>query len=238
VIRGISSAASGMIQQMDAQDVTANNLANANTIGFKRDSPSFAAVLAQETDQKPDAAAMSLFQSHSANDFSQGPMQETGEPFHLALDGPGFFTVQTPNGPAYTRDGMFTLSSDGTLVSSDGNPVLGNSGPIKLTGREFKVNEQGQILQNGSVVDTLRIVQAPPSALAKNGKSLWTSMTAPLPAAGFKVKQGYLEGSNVNPVREMVSMITGFRAFEASQKAIQSQDETLDKLINDAAKVA
>ncbi len=235
LIRGITSAASGMLAQLAQQDITANNLANVNTAGYKRDAPRFSAFLSGAQ----GAATTTSIDTQSAADFQQGAIQETGEPFHLALEGDGFFTLQTPAGTAYTRNGAFTLNKDGYLVTASGDFALGAGGPIHLTGTDFTVDGTGQITQKRAVVDTLRLAQFPDNAaLVKTGGSLWLAPggVAPGAAIGVTVHQGGLEGSNVSAVREMVSMITGLRAYEASQKAVQAQDETLDKLVNEVGR--
>jgi flagellar basal-body rod protein FlgG len=224
-----------MMAQMTAQEAVANNLANANTAGYKRDIPSFGTTLSGLTGAAPTASV----QANTGFDNTQGAMQETGNPFQVALSGDGFFAVQTQNGVGYTRDGSFAASPDGYLVTANGDRVLGNSGPIRITGTSFQVDGQGQITQDGVQTDKLQIVSfGGTQGMAKIGDNLWSAGTAvPQRVSTAEVHQGYLEGSNVNTVREMVSMITGLRGYEANQKAIQSQDETLDKLVNDVGRV-
>jgi flagellar basal-body rod protein FlgG len=236
MIRGIRSAANGMMAQMINQDVAANNLANANTAGFKQDKASFEAVL----HGKLGAASISEVVPHSAADFTQGTLLQTENPFNLALDGEGFFTVRTQNELAYTRNGSFTRDSNGYLVTQSGEQVLGNSGPIQLNTDKWTINEKGQIYNGKTLIDTLQITQFNnPSGLTKVGSSLWkAAANAGASTSTARVCQGYLEGSNVNTISEMVSMISGYRVYEAGQKAVQAQDETLDKAVNDVGRVS
>ncbi|HEY3269341.1 MAG TPA: flagellar basal-body rod protein FlgF [Armatimonadota bacterium] len=236
MIRGITSAAQGMMAQMAAQDVTANNLANVNTSGFKRDVPAFSVFLTGAD----GAAPITQLDTQAGCDFAQGSLKQTDDKLNFALEGDGFFSVQTAAGVAYTRDGSFTLSADGALVTGSGDAVLGANGPIKLAPGSFSVDERGVITQNGKAVDTLKVVSfADPQGLRKLGGNLITApfTQATNAATTTKVRQGYLESSNVNSVSEMVSMISGYRAYEASQKAATAQDETLEKLVNEVGRV-
>lgn len=235
MVRGLTAASMGMIAQMAGQDITANNLANANTAGYKRDVPSFESLLSSAV----GAAPATHVTPRGGTDFAQGVLKDTGDKLHLALEGEGFFAVQTPAGPAYTRNGSLSVSADGYLATQSGNKVLGASGPIRIGRGDVSVDPQGLVSQNGAVVDTLQVVRfANQGALSKVGGGMWSAGGAvPAPATGTTVRQGYLESSNVNSVSEMVSMITAFRTFEASQKAIQAQDSTLDKCVNEVGRV-
>lgn len=236
MVRGLTSSASGMTAQMAGQDITANNLANVNTAGYKRDIPSFQAMLTSAVGAAPTAHVS----GGSGVDFSQGALQTTGSKFNFALEGDGFFTVQTAGGPAYTRDGAFTVSTDGYLATQNGDKVLGAAGPIKIGKSEIAVDPTGQVSQGGVTLDTLKIARfANQGALAKIGGNLWSAGRAtPTVATGTSVRQGYLEASNVNSVSEMVSMISDYRTFEASSKAIQAADSTLDKCVNEVGRVS
>jgi flagellar basal-body rod protein FlgG len=173
-------------------------------------------------------------------DFTQGAFQTTGSKTNFALQGDGFFTVQTAAGPAYTRDGAFAVSPDGYLATLSGNKVLGNAGPIKVGKGDISVNDSGIVSQNGATLDTLKIARfANQGALTKIGGNLFSAGGAvPTVAKGTVVRQGYLEASNVNSVSEMVSMISAYRTFEASSKAVQAADSTLDKCVNEVGRVS
>ena len=197
--------------------------------------------------------------------FSQGALKQTDNPFDLALNGKGeeFFTIQTNDGEKFTRNGSFHLSKEGFLTNKEGLLVLGENGPIKLKKNNFVVDKLGQVWQNSDfandpdrvvsmeendwknieLVDSLKIVKfSRPRFLKKQGNSMWINdrysgdpERADL-GSSVKVEQGFLEGANVNPVKEMVRMIEVNRAYEANQKVIQSHDQMSSKLINEAVR--
>lgn len=281
MLRGIYTGASGMIVQLDRMDTIANNMANVDTTGYKRDvavMKAFPDMLIRRLHDNgvyvfpfgsADTAPVvgTLGTGVALNEvytvFTQGPLRQTGNSFDLALSGHGFFTIQTPEGIRYTRNGSFLLNSNGMLVDYQGNPVLGDKGPIYLKENNFVVEKNGKIYQNPrfagdphrlvskaengwqnrELVDTLKIVNfAEPRYLKKQGNSLWKATEHSGPPVSVdlgrttQVEQGFLEGSNVNPVTTMVQMIDVNRAYEANQKTIQTQDSLAGKLINDAAK--
>jgi flagellar basal-body rod protein FlgF len=224
MIRGFYSAAAGMMSKITQQDAIANNLANVNTPGYKR---KVVGVTNFELAIKKANAAISDSETRigvpilqSYEDQRPGAIQNTGSPTNFALDGPGHFVVKTGDGERLARGGNFSLDAEGTLVASDGSPVLGERGPIRLTGTDWSVDEEGNVHSSGSIIDRLRIEK---SADASD-------------ANPTRVISGCLEASNVNAVEEMVSMITAMRSYESCQKAIQSLDQTLDKVINQMSK--
>ncbi|ADQ45125.1 fagellar hook-basal body protein [Caldicellulosiruptor kronotskyensis 2002] len=254
MIRGIYTSASGMILNQKLMDLTANNVANVSTTGFKRDVAqieSFRNMLVYRIYDKvtsPDNAIgyMSLGAdvSRIVSDFSQGLYIKTDEPLNLAIKGDGFFTIEVPENQGaqqifYTRNGAFTLNSRGELVTLNGFYVLGQNGRIVLqNGGQVRIDEQGNVYQNGRIVDRLRVVDfQDKSLLRKVGNNLYEAdaTVQQIPFSG-KVLQGYLEGSNVNSVQEMVNMINVLRAYEANQKAFVIQDETLQKAVNEIAR--
>ena len=193
-------------------------------------------------------------------DFTQGPLRETGNAFDFALDGFGFFSAQVDGTTKYTRNGTFLLNPEGYLVTKGGDLVLGENGPIQIKKNNFVVDEQGNVYQNArlapgdtrlismqenewediELVDRLRIVDFKRRRhLRKAGDSFWESTpeSGPGRSARPRVRQGFLEGANVNPVTEMVNMIEVHRSYEANQKLIQTEDTLLSKLINEAVKV-
>ncbi len=193
-------------------------------------------------------------------EFEQGSLQSTENPFDLGLEGNGFFTVAVERGERYTRDGGFTLNKDGYLVTKNGNLVLGENGPIQVQANNFMINEKGEVIVNSAlspeprdvvgmannnweqpvVIDRLKIVEFENMReIKKEGDSLYreTDLSGPaLPAAEFKLLQGFLEKSNVNVVREMVDMIEVQRSYEANQKTIMTHSDTLGRLINEVAR--
>ncbi len=250
MVRGIYVAASGMRTQVENQDVIANNLANADTPGFKKDTlmvGSFPQFLIQRIDDVSDEGRPPVIGSFSlgsepagvATDFSSGGIVSTQRNLDFAISGRGFFVIQTPQGTRYTRAGSFTRSSDGLLVTTEGYPVLGENGRIDIGDGEFSVSSAGDVIVDGQVVNRISVVDIAPAELVKEGDSLFAARQGAgvTPAEGYSVLQGYLESSNVNIVQEMVKMITGLRAYEANQKVLKMEDETLGKLINEGLRV-
>lgn len=254
MLRGIYTAASGMLKDMQRQDVVANNLANVSTPGYKRDMAvcrSFADLLIQrENDQEPAGRAVSgknpiigslgfgtgVYSTVTIHE--PGGLQETDNPLDVAIAGEGYFVVDTPQGRRYTRDGSFTLNADGVLTDGQGQAVLGQQGPITIQGGEPVIDQTGRVFVNGQEVDRLQIVSFNNLAgLQKVGDNFFTTTENPVPLNNPQVKQGFLEDSNVNVVREMVEMIDVMRSYEANQKVVQAQDGTLEKTVNEVGKV-
>lgn len=259
VLRGIYTAASGMLLEGIKTDVVANNLANASTVGFKRQqfaARAFPEMLIQRihdpvragravVDPRPVIGLLGTGAAldELALDMAPAPLRYTGNPLDIAVDGPGFFAVETGTGQvAYTRDGRMTVGADGFLRTTSGFLVLGVGGPIPVGEGVPAIDETGQVYVNGEVVGQLALWEfAEPRALARLGDNLLAPSEGsgePLPAVASRVRQEHLEGANVNVVREMVDLIATQRAYEANQKMIQVQDETLGRLINDAASLA
>jgi flagellar basal-body rod protein FlgG len=281
VVKGIYTAASGMRAQQWRLDSVANNLANVNTDGYKRDQASFKAnpeMLLRRTGD--DGIFRNPFGSHDAapiigklgtgvelNElytvFSQGAFKETGNDYDAALEGNGFFSVTTPYGERYTRNGSFQRGKEGYLETKEGYPVLGQNGPVMVQENNFKIDKEGNIWINAEYADnpeamisrtdnewgevvllnTLRIVGFERERyLKKQGSSFWTATEEsgepiPFPAEERPlVHQGFVEAANVDPVVEMVQMIEVNRAYEANQRVIQSHDSLLGTLINQYAR--
>lgn len=174
-------------------------------------------------------------------DYTPGVLMETGNRLDFALQGDGFFKVDTPNGIAYTRDGSFTINANGELVTNEGYAVLGQNGPIVLYDNGFEVNEYGDIIIEGQVENSLDIVRIENKEyLRKQGNNLYTileNVDAEEAAFDGQVLAGYLETSNVDTIKEMVNMISAYRNYESNQKVIRSQDELLEKIVNDLGRV-
>lgn len=224
MIRGLYSSAAGMLSQVEHQDIIANNLANSNTPGFKRTAVGFRAFelilsdTTKEAEPLPATAARCVLPcTFSQRDASQGHFEDVSDPTRMAIDGPGHFVVKAGEQLELTRGGNFKLDSLGQIITSEGHAVMGQSGPIRVAGGDWAVDADGNVQVNGLVVDRLRIEpEVDAGGLQRRGR----------------IVQGNVESSNVNTVREMVNMITVFRAYEANQKAVQSLDQTLDKVIN------
>jgi len=233
--RGLYIAASGMLAEQVRQDQIANDLANASTPGYKADTSvqsSFGQVLLSNTQTGQVVGPMSLgvHISKEVTDLTQGPLQQTGNPLDFALDGSGFFAVQTGNGTSYTRDGQFAIDGSGRLITDTGNPVLGtNNKPIVVgNSNNISVSPEGLVTSNGETVGQLKIVSL--TNPAKQGDTLWSGTPGAKPA-NTTVDQGYLEGSGVQPAEAMVDMIVSLRAYESSQRVLQGIDETLSKAV-------
>jgi len=214
---GLYIAATGMVAQQVRQDQLSNDLANASTPGYKPDeSPqhNFGEVLLANTEggQPVGSADMGVALGKTYTNMTPGSVQETGEPLDFAVQGNGFFAVQTAGGVRYTRDGQFTASSAGVLTDTNGNAVLGQGGaPIKLGA-------------NGAVAAGALGVFEVPGAV-KAGENLFTG-TAGGKATGT-VRSGALEGSGIDAAKIMVEMITSLRSFQSGQQAIQTIGQTL-----------
>lgn len=257
MIRGWYTGASGMNAQQNRLDAISNNLANADTVGYKKDitiSKAFPELLIRrmnfdgvyETSAgSADAAPIigklggGVETNENYTDFSQGSLKQVNSNLDFALGEKGFFSVQTPMGERYTRNGNFILGKEGILETKDGYPVLGENGYIKVSKDDFKVNEDGMIYasENNELIDRFKIVRFDNERyLKKIGNNLYNSndISGEAHIAEGKerpiILQGYLEASNVNVVNEMVSMIEVNRAYEANQKTITSEDSMMGTL--------
>jgi len=174
------------------------------------------------------------------SDMTAGTLRHSGNPLDLALLGDGFFTVETPAGLRFTRDGRFTLDGEGWLVTLEGHRVLGEAGPIRVQGETVHVTEQGEVWVDGALAGVLAIrVFADPQGLVREGSSLWAPTEwsgEPQPAAA-RVQAGYVEDSNVNVIMAMVELIAAYRSYEANQRVIQAFDQTLGKAVNELGRV-
>jgi flagellar basal-body rod protein FlgF len=220
-------------------DVIANNVANANTNGFKADRSLFEEYLnsnAHEDNFVSSDRRVSYVQDRGTfRDAGQGPMEETKNPLDLAVDGAAFFAVQTAGGERYTRDGKFSLNSTGQLVTSDGDLVLGNSGPITFqpTDHDINVSPDGTVTvlegtaRNDSIRGKIRIVAFDdPQKLTKQGAKLYaTGSATPQADAKSMLRQGYLEKSNVNAVSEMSRMVEVMRTYTQVANLLQQQSD-------------
>ena len=217
--RGLYIAASGMLSETVRQDQIANDLANSSTPGYKADRSvqrSFGQLLLSNrvTGQPIGALGLGVQIGRTVTDLAPGPVKDTGEPLDFAIEGTGFFAVRTAQGVRYTRNGQFSVSARGTLVTSLGDEVLGKGGGAVRVGANGKVNA-------GSIA-TFEV-----PAARKVGDDMFTGR--PAGAGAGTIRSGALEGSGVDPTRTMVDMIGSFRAFESGQKVIRTIDETLEK---------
>jgi len=269
MIRGIYTAAAGMLTQQARQDLLTNNLANINTPGYKQDQAmirSFPDVLLQQIrvpvrggQQTIGGISQGVFMEEGVPLFLQGDIIDTGVRTQMAIvdsdlqPNPGqqtkptlLFTVQDPKGGrAYTRSGIFTEDSQGQLVTSEGYLVLDDQGqPIQTNGREFTVDQKGMLqFSNGQ---TLRLGLTRidnPNQLLKQGNSIYRlqggqgNLPFVNPNENFKIFQGKIERSNVDPTQTMADMMTALRIYEANQQVIQFLDKSLDKAVNEVGRV-
>lgn len=242
---GMYAALSGNLAAMRRLDVISNNLANANTAGFKKDKMSFEGLLAGAT--KPPAVPQGmtadpiLQKENIYIDYSSGPVNQTGNPLDLALDGDGFFAVTTPEGTAYTRQGTLRLSADGSLVTADGYPLQGQGGTaIRIQGNRIEIDAKGEIVVDGASVGSLALLDfEKPYRMTKLGSALFQPsdpQAVPVPAAA-RVQQGNVEGSNVESISEMVQMIENNRYFEACQRVVRGFDDMAAKAASEMGRL-
>ncbi len=222
--------------------VAANNLANVDTPGFKKDVLSFREVLMRKVIRGWRTFKEVTYET----DFQQGPIQYTGNPLDLAIVGQGFFKVMTPQGVAYTRAGNFHLDDRRRLVTAEGYPVLADGAPVivdpglakgglvTISPERFLVASDGTISLDGTEIGRLEVVTFEDlKKLEKRGHNLFFAPEGiqEQPVENPDVRQGHLEQSNADPLEEMVNLINIQREFEASQKALKTHDETLGRLI-------
>lgn len=226
--RGLYIAASGMLSEMQRQDLIANDLANASTPGYKADRTaqhSFAEMLLanKETGATIGSLGTGVTIDRQVTDLAPQPVRETGEPLDFAVLGEGFFGVQTPEGMRYTRNGRFMADGAGRLTDQLGNPIVGRDGnPVTVAA--------------DGTVDAATLGVFNVQNVRKAGEGLFTGTAGGGPAPGT-ARSGALEGSGVDAARTMVDMIASLRAFEAGQRVITTIDSTLQKAANDVGRV-
>lgn len=238
MLRGIYAAASGMDLRQVVLNVVSNNLVNVTTPGFKQDrvvATSFPEVLIWHLERRPVqpvgtwpyAAAVAA----TVTDFTPGPLRETGIATDLALGGAGYFTVETAEGPRYTRHGSFRVDGEGYLVTVYGDRVLGEDGPLRVEGSDFTVAEDGTVLRGGQTVGRLAITSFPdPGVLQKEGSDYFSAPGGGgEPAQGVIVHQGYLEEANVAVADQMVELMAALRSYAAAARLVQAHDELLGR---------
>lgn len=242
MIRGIYIAASGMMAQEAKQSAISNNLANVSTPGFKRDiavGESFSDIISGLARSPIGRMGMSTAITAVYSDHSAGSMASTENPFDLAIEGDGMFAIQTDAGVRYTRSGNFRLDAESYLVTRDGHRVLGADGPIRVDG-SLVVQDDGGVYSDGEFRGRLAVmIPTAGEGLVKVGGGLFAERAGMVQAqpGQARVIQGALESSNVNVVREMVDMMTGYRTYEAAQRALLSHDALLDKAVNEVGRV-
>jgi flagellar basal-body rod protein FlgF len=236
--KGIYIALSGATLKQAQMDIISQNLANANTIGYKRDKMSFQEHLVSQINgraENSDGRTMSWFGSVTT-DQTPGSIMHTGGSLDVAIDGEGYLGLE---GGRYTRRGDLHLDGDGYLVNQRGIKVLGNGGPIQVTDNgKIEISSSGEVSVNNSIIDTLKVVEfEDASVLRKTGEDAFTADQEGTDSTSATIKQGYLEKSNVDAVKEMVQMITALREFETYQKAIHSFDQSIERVLGEMARI-
>jgi flagellar basal body rod protein FlgG len=235
--------ASGLRAKAEALEILANNMANAGSTGFKADRESYSTYFSAEALDGPEGSypTFSPVTDRHWTDQSEGPSILTGDALDFTIVGPGFFVVETPNGPRCTRAGKFRLNPSGNLENSAGHTVRGRDGKgIKLDPRqEFSVDATGTFRQGGEIVGQLELVDfADKSKLAKAGATYFHYESAsPYRVASPQVQQGRLEGANFHPAEAAVRLVAVMRQFEALQRALSLAGEMNRRTLEDVARV-
>lgn len=266
MLRGFYTAASGMISQQRRQEALSNNIANANTPGYKADQPTLAAfpeMLIQRMGAKtiPTVKGLNIpiqnrigslntgaYVQELVPNYSQGDVRETEIATDLALvngalpdeTGSLFFTVQNETGEMrLTRNGNFTVDGQGYLVTNQGYYVLDQAGnPIQTNGQDFTVSQEGIMQTDGQVIPLGIAYVENANDLAKEGNGLFQGdAIEPPPGATYSVKQGFLERSNVDSLQAMTEMLDSYRMFETNQRVLKAYDESMGKAVNEIGRL-
>jgi flagellar basal-body rod protein FlgF len=246
MLKGLFQAAAGMKTRLAAQDIIANNLANAGTAGFQRAIASVQSRLISVPNPTvgpagtppPAPYSFEFAETNCTPDRHQGTLQRTGVDADLALEGDGYLVVQTDRGERLTRGGPLHVDAQGRLTTLNGEPLLSTDGnPIQVGAADWHVAQDGTVTAGGSALGRLRVVSVDGTIEREGGALLAGGDLREVKDGSVRVMQGYLEHSNVEAVREMVDMIAGVRAYEASQRAVVAQDHTLQTLFDAVQKV-
>ena len=223
---GYYAACSGLKTQSAALEIVANNVANVSTAGYRGQLPAFESLIAQTAGPAMNGWERLANEQSMMNgtrlDLGEGNLERTGSPLNFAIEGPGFFAVQSKAGTAYTRNGSFHVSAAGQLVTAAGDAVVGETGPITIPSGEVSVSKDGTVSVNGAVAGKLRIIEfSTNTPLEPLGESYYSAPAkSAQPAAASSVRQGMLESSNVSPVAAMVSLISAQRQAEMMERAL------------------
>jgi flagellar basal-body rod protein FlgF/flagellar basal-body rod protein FlgG len=232
---GYYAASTALIARTQALDTIANNMANASTVGFRAEHNVFRSMLAGSGNATGTTlnSAINNFGvlGGTTLDLSQGALQKTGNDLDLAIEGSGFFEVQTANGPMYTRNGGFQVSTGGQLVTAAGDPVMGEKGPIAMPPGAVSISADGTISSDGAVAGKLKLVSFPVGTqITSTGGTYYSAPPNSAEAAtDSSVQQGVLESSNVNPISSMVELISAQRLAEMMQRALSMFNSEIDK---------
>jgi len=236
MIRGIERVARDMTVRVLKQEKVTGNLANVSTSGFKAERV-FLSILKSDPGG-PRPLKQAEREARSYTDFSQGPIDYTQRRLDVAIDGEGFFVVETPEGERLTRCGNFTVNEQGLLAMQSGDLVLGSEGPVPILGENVNITSDGTILVDNQEVGRLKVVTLSDcQTLVREGNKFaqTTEAYSDVDLGKTRLIQGALERSNVSPVDEMVNMIAISRTFEAEQKSVRMQDDATKQLLDSAA---
>jgi len=234
---GYYAACTALVARTQALDTVANNIANASTVGFRAERNLFSSVLADAGNASTSTLNPVInsygILSGTMADTTQGTLEKTGNDLDLAIEGKGYFAVQTANGTMYTRNGSFELSSKDQMVTASGDLVLGDRGPIVLpTGGKISISADGTISSDGAVVGKVKVVEfSVGTELTNTGNSLYAAPASatPLAPTDSTVRQGVLENSNVNAVSSMIQLVEAQRNAEMAQRALSMFNSEIDK---------
>ncbi len=233
---GLYAACAGLRAQSQALEVVAHNLANLNTPGFRGQQATFQSLLASTTPAMPTLLNLAtnnfgvLEGSHV--DMTSGSLETTGNLLDVGVEGVGFFVVQTAGGLRYTRNGSFRVDGKGELVTSAGDPVLGETGTIRVPAGPISISPDGTISVRDAVAGKIRLAEfAPGTRLEAEGKALLAAPGAKAqPARQASLRQGTLESSNVNAIESVVGLIQVQRHAEMLQRALSMFDAEFNRI--------
>lgn len=232
---GVYTVVSGAVAQEIRLASIANNLANAQTPGYKASKPIFEAVLSSAvTDSENPNTYVAVYDAHV--DFSNAPLIQSGSQLDVAIEGDGFFVIDTPNGPMYTRNGQFTVDSEKRLITMSGDTVRGEGGPITIDGKQIIIENDGSVFVDGQMSGRIAVTDFQnKSYLKPTGKGYFTNSeptNGEIEASNYSVKQGAYEASNVEVMKEMIEIIATVRAYESYTKLQQADTNMTAKLLD------
>ena len=252
MIKGLYAAVTGMIANANRQEVLSHNVANLDTPGFKQSLSTMEDFMSTPVVYSPGNILKSDYLEYIGKlglgtqtgkeytDFSQGGLQNTGNPYDLAIQGDALFRVKTPQGERFTRDGRFIRDPQNNLVTVDGYKVLNSSGqPIKLPDGDMAVAQDGTISVNGASVGQLGLAYFtnPQADLVRDTGNLFTGPAKKTGTTPSQISQGFLEMSNANPTQLMTQLVEVARSYEASQKMVQNEDSITGEAISSLGKL-
>lgn len=236
---GFYAACAALMARSQALDLVANNLANTSTPGYRGQHNIFRSFLATASRHLGSGLNQAVndfgVSGGSQMDLTQGNLEHTGNDLDFAIQGPGFFKVETANGPVYTRNGNFQVSAQGQLITAQGDPVMGQHGVIRSVGGPMTVSPDGTISVNGAVAGQIKLVEFPPgTALESVGKTYYSAPPkSEVPAKQSTMVQGSLETSNVNPVASAVELVAVQRYAEMMQRALSMFHTEFNRIATD-----